>query len=419
MNFLNNFEKSLKRLETINDIVNKNLQNKKDFSQMILNKLIGINNQIKGLAENINKLNTKVVELQKYVDQNADACKEKTDEITELTKKYESLQKEKAEVLTEFNALKTKCQDDMKAKQIEIDNLEEKLRKITEEKNLLDNELKILKEKGDSDDRITKQAEQFQAQLSKIEEENNRKIAELTNTIEEKDKQINELNEKLLNATKEASEHKSLLDQQSSETAQNIQQLKDQIAKLEEENKNLINRIIYATDAINAAVDNLNKLSEVSDTKEIDNVFESIEESINNISNAMNLGTINQPIQNTQNTARNDITKYKFNILGKRVTLGELSDYLMNYQGITDETYDIFADILDNYYNTYIDKSLTQTQIDYIETQLTNSLSEKGINLDGLTGGKKRKHRNKTRKIKKKGGYTYTNMKRRSISHSR
>jgi chromosome segregation ATPase len=305
-NFLNDFENSLKRLANVNTLVNKNIENKKLFSGMILTRLTQINARINYLAENINKLKSKVIDLQNYVYQNENDCKIKSEEQQKLQEDLKAMQDEKTDLLNKFNALQTKCTNDMATKQSKIDELEETLRtamqtndRLRQEKEILDSELKALQAKGEDNHttEITKQADEFKQQIAELIQENKAKVNELTKTIEDKDTQINEINEKLASAAKETAEHKYNLDQQRNKTEQSIQQLQSEISNLKKENQNLIDRIMQATLAINKAVDNLDELSNNASDKEngdnIENAFKRIEESINNISNAINLNTVN------------------------------------------------------------------------------------------------------------------------------
>jgi chromosome segregation ATPase len=324
INFLNDFENSLKKLENVNTLVNKNIENKKQFSGMILTRLTQINVRINYLAENINKLKFKVIDLQNYVDQNENVCKIKSEEQQKLQENLNAMQDEKTDLLNKFNALQTKYTDDMATKQSNIDELEETLRiamqtndSLRQEKEILDSELKALQAEGDNHTtEITKQADEFKQQIAKLIQENEAKVNELTKIIEDKDTQINEINEKLASAAKETAEHKYNLDQQRSKTEQSIQELQSEISNLKKENQNLINRIMQATLAINTAVDNLGELSNnASDKENGDNIefaFKRIEESINNISNAINLNTVN----NTNSS----LTENDINLKGGKIS---------------------------------------------------------------------------------------------------
>jgi predicted nucleic acid-binding Zn-ribbon protein len=416
--FLQDFQNSMDRLGQMNQKIQDSLKQKKDFSDKLVNKLKGINSKIQGLAEQINKLRANLDDLKGQVNSNSGSINNKDKQISELTQNITTLEADKKHLSEQLDNFQKKCNDEKIAIQTKIDNDEAEVRKLTQDnlalKNQADALTKELASKGDTQgqhaEEIKKQTEDFQKQYAAQEEANKKQIDELMAHIQQSDNQILDLQKQLKEKTEEAASHAKTIDNTQNQGKAQIVELNKEIESLKAENDLLINKIKDATIAISKAIDNLEILANSvpnSQTEEyINKLFSEIENSLQNISGAIQ----------GQSTIKNP-TIVANNILpDERITLSQIGGppVQLEYQNIINElnkknsqpnSGKKYSDAL----NELRQPNVTIRDVPTILTR--NNISYKN---NQIMGGKKSK---KTKKLKKqKGGYTYKNYKRRSIT---
>jgi len=93
--FLQEFQANLGRLIQINTIVDKNIEDKKNFTNSIVTKLGEINQTIKTLGNKINVLKTSADQLQAQVNANSNDIGQKQSQMDALLSQVQSLTEEK------------------------------------------------------------------------------------------------------------------------------------------------------------------------------------------------------------------------------------------------------------------------------------------------------------------------------------
>jgi chromosome segregation ATPase len=421
--FLVDFQNSMTQLDTMNKKVQVTLAEKNRFNKKLQDRLQKINQMIQQLASVISNLKSKVDSLQGAVNTNSASIGNKDKEIADLTKRLSALEAEKQQLTQNLTALQTQANNETTALQQKIDTDEAQIRQLTNDNTLIKNKSDALEaelaSKGDLPAQhaaeLKKQTDDFQAQLAKQQQDNQLQIDQLMAQIKDREDQMAALQKQLQDKTAEADAHvKNITDTQNKGQAE-IDQLNKQIAELQAANDDLVQRIIAATQAIMLANENLRLLSETAPNmqseKEVDNLLDEIQNSIQTISNAIQGNPTQSSMysSNKQNKVNIDVLDDK----GQRrkidldVLRGKLTDELNK------------ARTTGNPGAGKLEQALI-----FLRSGDNNALSD-FLNNSGfrfyknsnkmIFGGKKRtkKHR------KQKGGYTYkANIKRRSVPTS-
>ena len=421
--FLVDFQNSMTQLDTMNKKVQVTLAEKNRFNKKLQDRLQKINQMIQQLASVISNLKSKVDSLQGAVNTNSASIGNKDKEIADLTKRLSALEAEKQQLTQNLTALQTQANNETTALQQKIDTDEAQIRQLTNDNTLIKNKSDALEaelaSKGDLPAQhaaeLKKQTDDFQAQLAKQQQDNQLQIDQLMAQIKDREDQMAALQKQLQDKTAEADAHvKNITDTQNKGQAE-IDQLNKQIAELQAANDDLVQRIIAATQAIMLANENLRLLSETAPNmqseKEVDNLLDEIQNSIQTISNAIQ-GNPTQSSMYSSNK-QNKVNIYVLDDKGQRrkidldVLRGKLTDELNK------------ARTTGNPGAGKLEQALI-----FLRSGDNNALSD-FLNNSGfrfyknsnkmIFGGKKRtkKHR------KQKGGYTYkANIKRRSVPTS-
>lgn len=421
--FLVDFQNSMTQLDAMNKKVQGTLAEKNRFNKKLQDRLQKINQMIQELAGVINKLKAKVDNLQGAVNNNSSSIGEKDKQIADLTQRLNALEAEKQQLTQNLSTLQTQANNEKTALQEKIDGDEAQIRKLMEDNTLIKNKSDALEaelaSKGDLPaqhaEELKKQTDDFQAQLAKQQQDNQAQIDKLMAQIKDCEDQMAALQKQLQDKIAEADAHvKNISDTQSKGQAE-IDQLNKQIADLQAENDDLVQRIIAATQAIMLANENLRLLSETAPNmqseKEVDNLLDEIQNSIQTISNAIQ----GNPMQSSM-YGKNKQNKVKIDVLDD-----------------SGQPRKIDLDVLTGKLNDEFNKAKTagnpgaaklEQAINILRSGDNNALSDFLIN-NGIRfynnsnkiifGGKKRtkKHR------KQRGGFTYKmNVKRRSVPTS-
>ena len=425
-NFKQNFDESLKRLGGINEAIQANIQSKRDFSDKIIAKLSEINEKVKQLGESIKSLKEQLNTLQAQSNDNTSQIGNKSKEVDVLKAQITQLTEAKTNAIAELDQIKQKYTVDIAQKQTLIDECEAKFIKLTDEnavisaeRDTLRSELTQTGEQGSNHaeeiKKLTAQnAQQLlekDEQLRLLQEKNNAEMKQLQEAIEAKD---NEIQQKSAEAGNNASQIQGQIEKLTSENQskqQMIEKLQGDITALQNENKDLIDRIIAATQAIIDATNSLEVLNDPAafNEKELAIKFGEIEASIENISAAIQGNSQRQqklpPLPPLPPLPNN----LEVQINGQTFTLADIIEQLnMKKQLLTKnnpKAENKYALALKAVYNAATSEAV-------IEALRNNGI---GVKNGAIYGGKKTK---KTRKnIKQKGGYTYkSNSKRRRIS---
>ena len=410
--FLQDFQTSMNKLNGMNQVIQNSLQQKKDFSDKLIAKLKEINDKIKNLAGEINQLKTSLDGLNGQVKSNSDSVTDKDKQIA-LTQRVTSLEAEKQQIAQQLTDFQKQSNDNKNALQQKIDSDESQIRKLTEDNTALKNQSDALtaelSNKGDNQnqhaEQIKQQTDNFQKQLASQEQANQTQINELMAKIKDCDDKMLELQTQLKNKTDEAATHAQTITDTQNTGANQITQLNEQISQLKSQNDDLIKRIIAATEAINLATDNLEKLSNSVPNQQseqyISKLFLEIEQSIQNISNIIQ-GKNSQPI-----------TQINPDELISIMPQGETTPVQVSFK-------DIVIGVqrkagqggnVQKYKDALTELRQAKTIQDVIPILSRNNIAYKN---GAIMGGKK------TKKIRKqKGGFIYrNNTKRRSISSS-
>jgi chromosome segregation ATPase len=107
-NFIQEFERSLAKLNQLNEIIQKNTQDKKAFSDMIIAKLGEINNKIKDIAGKIRDFKNQVDGLQSQVQKNTSGISDKDKQIQQLKQQLQTITTEKNNLQKQLEDLSLK-----------------------------------------------------------------------------------------------------------------------------------------------------------------------------------------------------------------------------------------------------------------------------------------------------------------------
>lgn len=426
--FLTDFQKSLEGLIAVRQNIQESIQMRENFSNNLKIKLRQINDSLKDLAEKIKNLKNLVDTLQNQVQTNTTSIDDKSKQVEELQKKISELEGERQLAINNFNQEKSDLEGKINEKEKEIDKLEEQLRNLTTQKNDLENQKSTLENtknalkseleskgeiSGEHAEQITMQSEESLQRLKQQQ-------MELTKKIDDCEAKLNVLEQQLRDKETELDRiNRANITQQndSSQIAQNLQQ---QIDDLTKQNMDLIDRIIKATAIINDSIDDFNKIlngvPNAQTQEEVNEILESIEESIANISRALQgQNVINSQQQENineflgQNINKNDIIKIQ------QVNGGQIE---IQYAQLINEIKR--KSIQDsNRNNKYVAALNDLKKINNIN-EVNAVLSKHSVTFKNnkLFGGRMTRKRRKNKK--QKGGFTYKiNSKRKSIvSHT-
>lgn len=290
--FLTEFQTSMDKLTQFNDAILQNVENRKQSSNIVVERLVEINKKIQGLAGKINELKNLIGNLQNKVTSNASGVSNKEAEIDELTDKVQQLETEKQEAQQQLETLTQQTTQESKDKQANINALESKIQQLTADNNTLKTQSESLTQelsgKGDLEGKhaeaIKSQTESAKKQIAALTQDNINKIQELTTQINEKEVSIKELQENLQKAQQAAAGHVDSIEKTKGETTTQIDTLNQQIQELKTQNDILKQKIMDATIVINDVTKNLDKLTnkdiDEQNMAPINNAFAEIDKSI-------------------------------------------------------------------------------------------------------------------------------------------
>ena len=420
--FLQEFQNSMERLNLTNQKIQDNIKFKKEFSDNLVSKLKDINSKIKNLAFEINKLKESLDGLQGQVNSNSTFINDKDKQISDLTERINSLENEKQQNILQLAEFQNKKTEQQQIIQQKIDNYESQIRKLTEDNIALKNQsealINELSSKGDTQsqhaEQLKKQTEEFQQQLANQEQANKQQIEKLIEQIHNSDIKISDLEKQLQDKTSEIENNTKRITDSQGKTQSQIDELNRQINDLKTQNEDLVQRIILATQAIIQATDNLeilaNSVPDGETKKYVDQLFAEVEQSIENISGVIQGRALpsqsQQVIQPQQVRQINPDDMIVVSQIGGPSIQFAFKNILQGLQKKASQGGNVqkYKDALNQ-----IKKAETTDDVTSILNR--NNISFKN---GAIMGGKK----SKTKKNKKqKGGFTYKiNTKRKSIT---
>ena len=340
--FLAQFQQSLDTLNQINSVIDKNSQDKQQFSAFVKDQLAKIRAKIGILIQRIDELKARIVDLQGQINQNNNGIQGKDDEIANLIIDRDSLRGQ----LTEALRLRDESRNTAAALQTTIDQHETEINRLTAENATLRNDINRLNNdidsrgvvaeqqraqdieqlRRDNDAILQRQAQESVAQQQQLQQQidaNNQRIQELEQQAQQSAAQIQQLQEQLNQRQVALDANNQQIQQLQQEIVakdQTIQQLNDQnnangnlqqsfnriTQELErsqmernglvQENDDLIDRIVQATLVIQNATQRLRELTDEQFyiqnrggvQTDVDAIIQQIEGLIQSISNALN-----------------------------------------------------------------------------------------------------------------------------------
>jgi chromosome segregation ATPase len=427
--FLTDFQKSLEGLIQVRQNIQESIKMRENFSNNLKLKLRQINDSLKDLAEKITNLKNLVGTLQNQVQTNTTSIDDKSQKVQELQKKISELESERELAINNFNQQKSDLEGKINEKEKEIDTLEEQLRNLTAQKNELENQKSTLentknalKSELESKGEISgERAEQITMQSEESLQKFKQQQMELIKKIDECEAKLNSLEQQLRDKEAELDRINRANATEQNNSSQIAQKLQQQIDDLTKQNMDLIDRIIKATAIINEAIDDFNKIlngvPNAQTQKEVNEILESIEASIANISRALQGQNVinSQQEQNVinsqqeQNINNNDIIKIQ-QVDGTPVEM----QYAELINNITNKSRQGTFRFNNNKYLNALNDLKKITNIN----EVSAVLNKNNINFKNnvLYGGITRKRRKTKKNKKQKGGFTYKiNSKRKSI----
>jgi chromosome segregation ATPase len=424
--FLIEFQKSLDKLVGVRQNIQASVQMREKFSNDLKQSLTQINGRLKDLASKIINLKNSIDTLQNQVQSNTTSIDDKSQQLEALQQQIIQLENERKNAIEQFNKDKIDLQGKIDQKQQQIDELESQLRDLTTQKDslenqkvVLDNEKNALRSELENKGQIQgERAEQITMQSEESLQRLQQQQTELTKKIDDCEAKINDLEQQLKSKEEELTKINQDNIIQQNATAESTQNLQQQIESLTKQNEDLIQRIIQTTQIINESADEfdtiLKSVPNAQTQEEVNELLKQIEESIENISNALQ----------GQGQQQSEANKLNFNtpinildFQGNFSTTISKSE-LLKLLNKNDKALSKYNPSASNKYREAVEyiNNLQSTNPE----DITNYLKEKRIVVNKnktipILGGRKTKKIRKQKK-KQKGGFTYnTNSKRKSI----
>jgi len=302
--FLQEFQGNMQRLSQINGIIQKNIQDRKDFSGYIIEKLGTINQSIVALAGKIKALKNLVDQLQTTVNTNSGNIEQKDQEIAALRAQIQKLLEDQEALKQQYDALQKKCRDDLANNQQQISDLTAQIQKCNADNEALRDRIQILEDElkntgieGTKNvEALKKQADEFKKIVDDLTAENNKKITALNEAIQAKNEENVRISDTLRQAEANYQATKEELDRVKANAQAGEQELQKSITDLTAENTALIARLKDANIAIVNALTLLDQLTDESLNRDnIQNVnaaLQQIERSLEEINRALQGQTI-------------------------------------------------------------------------------------------------------------------------------
>jgi predicted nucleic acid-binding Zn-ribbon protein len=428
--FLQEFQGNMQRLSQINGIIQKNIQDKKDFSAYIIGKLGSINQSIVDLAGRIKALKDLVDQLQATVNTNSGNIQQKDEEIADLHAQIQKLSADQYALKQQYDTLQKKCRDDLAANQQQISDLNAQIQKLNADNAALQQRVASLEDElrntGDEGaknvEELKKQADAFKQVIDKLTAENNNKIDELNQIIQTKTAENAQLTDALQKAQENFQRQTDELNRIKAGTQARELALQQNIDVLTAENVSLIGRLKDANTAIINALTLLDQLTDENLNREnLQNVnvaIQQIEKSLEEINRALQ-GQPAAPAGAVASSSARGMNRINgSDVVNVIDTEGNEANLLYK---------DIISKLTERASKVGISpkygNALREIKATNNVSVIPDILRRNGVDVKNgkIFGGKKYKHFKKTKKCKKskkskKGGFSYKiNSKRKSL----
>lgn len=412
--FINQFDSAMANLQRVKQNIQAGIDFKTTFTNDLKTQLGRINERMGVLAGLIRTLKQRADGLEQDIADNTGLITQKDNELQQLRQQVQDL-------TVQRDNLANQLADQQRALQGTIDQQEQQLRQLNQEKTTLENQVQALR--TDLENRGDPAA--HAAEIQRITDESEQRLQQLNNTIAEKQQRVEALERQLQEREQADNQQQQDLARQQVEVQDRITQLTNQINDLTQRNESLKNKLIAATDAIVEASNTLQQITDnvpnVNTKREVDDLIrqitEQIEASIENISRAAQghpargqgqAQAAAIPPQNVQQGRFpfQDAEIQLYDSTAKRnipLTIGQLADLINTKANQMPKP------------NNY-SKALNELRNIQDIAQVQPILNRYNLNFKNrkISGGRK------TRKIRRqKGGFVYkTTSKRRSITSS-
>lgn len=444
------FEASLQRLGKINDAIAANIENKKQFSRQIIDRLGKINQQIQELANKIKGLKSELDNLKGTVTTNDANIRDKDREIQDLKTTLNDLMQQIITSKEELKTYKETYEKEKQQLQQSVAHTEAQLQNVTQQVNTLTAERDALRQelaaRGDPgahakaiEDLNNEHAQQLQLQqeqhrnaINDLMEKKNQELAaataeshRLAEELRQKTEELQQVQRDNATQVQELQDRITALNNQQAALTNQITTLEQQVQALTAENDELIQRIVAATQAISVASDSLRQISDNDPTQfnqdELDRSFAEIESSIQAISNSL---SGNAPLNNNNNNNNNRGARGARGIMSLNTIItvkdNKNADLTFTLQQILDELNSKAKRVagVDKYEIALTDIRAATTPQEVVDILRANNITFKN---GGMMGGRRKTKTRKNKKTRKiqKGGFTYNlNSKRKSLTQS-
>jgi chromosome segregation ATPase len=432
--FLQEFQGNMQRLSQINGIVQKNIQDRKDFSTYVIGKLGTINQSIVALAGKIKALKDLVDQLQTRVNTNSGDIQQKDQELDALRAQIQKLLADQDALKQQYETLQKKCRDDLAANQQQISDLSAQIQKCNADNAALQERVKTLEDElrntgleGTKNvEALQKQAEEFKKIVDDLTTENNKKIAELNEIIQTKTAENAQLTDALRQAQENFQKQKEELDRLKANAQSGEEALQKTIANLSAENDGLIARLKDANTAIVNALTLLDQLSDETLNREnlqnVNTALQQIEKSLEEINRALQGQPSSAPVADAASSSAAGVMNriQRSDVVRVMDTAGNEVDLLYR---------DIISKLTERANKVGISpkygNALREIKATNNVSVIPDILRRNGVDVKNgqIFGGKKFKNLKRTKKSKKskksrkqKGGFLYkNNSKRKSL----
>lgn len=408
--FLIDFQEKMDKLTNIRRNIQAGIDFKTQFTNDLKTKLGEISQRLQELARLITDLKSKSDNLEIQVNTNTASISDKERELQQLKDQIQALSAERDTLTARLAKQEEDGRNLIAAKQAEIDKYEADLRDVKQNLDAQTAELNALREEmtKTGNEKDAAHAEQLKQLTEQSQKQLQEQEAQLIQRINECEAKIAGFEQQIKDKDAEIIAKQKAIDDATGAAQNAAQGLQKQIDDLKVENEMLGQRLMAATDAINQAADDLenltNSVPNVKTKQEVDallsQITQQIEQSIQNIGRAAQ-GQAPAPINSNIDPATNvtllDIgtnsnVTMPFGALIKLLAgkASQIRSGVNKYKNVLDELKGI-ADV------TEISDILRRNNVAIKNSQV-------------MGGRKTKKNR------KQKGGFTYKNSKRRSIT---
>ena len=420
--FLEDFQQSIGKLSKFQTRLEQKSADKNRFNSKLVGSLKSIKDNIGALANKISEFKSAMDGLHVQVNTNEIHVRGKEEEIAQIKQHAATLEEHKNKLVEQHEQAQQQFTQQGQATQQNINECETRVRELSLKNEEIQNHLDAvnaeLSGKGDIQaqhvEELQKQSEEFKQQLEGQSNANQEQQLTLTTKINDLEKQLQTQQQELQRKTGEVDTHLNSINKQGQEGQAQIAQLTKQLNDLEATNKDLVQRIVDASQVINVTVDKLqNLIMNDSNPDQIESDISEIELSIENIANVIQgrspaqLG-LGEQSQLSWPTAPTNIVlpgTTKITIQGMVFTLDDIKRYLATKSNQIKQGN---SKINNKYQSAIVQLRSVQTHEQVVR------IVEQFFNKGKFVGGKTKKRRRK-----QKGGFVYKQQsKRRQIFSS-